>query len=452
MRAFQKPAQKPAIGYWNPKTETMPREQLQTLQLRKLQAMVRWAYDNSKLWQRKFDQVGLEPQDIRSLDDIQLIPFLTKEEFLNAQTSSPPFGDTLAAPSELAVRYHQTSGTSSRVPLRALDGRKDWEWQSEMWAYGLYAFGVRPKDICYLPVGYNVFIGFWGVHYGAEKIGAMVIPGGAQSSESRLKQIVELGATVVATTPTYALRLAQYAEDLGMDLAHDSKVEMLVLTSEPGANIPSTKRMLEEMWGARVGDFVGMTEAGTIVAYECSEQCGAAHIIEDHYYEEVIDPRTLKPLGYGQKGERVMTSFGRGMMPVLRFRTGDLVEKVEASYCSCGRTFDLYKGGVLGRTDDMKLIRGTNVYPGAVENIVREYKEISEFQIVLTREGYSDEITVQIEPRSDVPEERLDFLSLDVASDLAEAHEGLRFNVVIAEPGTLPKFEVTSVRLQDLRI
>ncbi len=445
-------SQKPSVGYWNPKTETMPREQLQELQLRKLQAMVGWAYEHSALWRRKFDQVALDPRDIRTLDDIQLIPFLTKDEFLYAQTGAPLFGETLAAPQELALRYHQTSGTSGRTPLRALDGRKDWEWQSEMWAYGLYAFGVRPKDVLYLPFGYNVFIGFWSMHYGAEKVGALVIPGGAQTREMRLKQIMELEATVVATTPTYALRLAQSAEDMGLDLVNDSKVEMVLCTSEPGASIPSTKRTIEEQWGARVGDFVGMTESGTIFAFECSEQCGAVHIIEDHFYEEVIDPRTLKPVAYGQKGERVMTSFGRGMMPVLRFRTGDLVEKVESSYCSCGRTFDLYKGGVLGRTDDMKLIRGTNVYPSAVENIVREYKEIREFLIILTREGYIDEITVQIEPRSDVGEDRLDYLSYELASDLAEAHENLRFNIVIVEPGSLTKVDDLANRLQDLRI
>lgn len=443
---------KTSVGYWNPKAETMPREQLRALQLAKLQYTVRWAYENSGLWRRKFDEVGMEPGDIRSLDDIQLMPFLTKDEFLNAQTSAPLFGSTLAVSPEFALRYHQTSGTSGRIPLRTLDSRKDWEWLAEMWAYGLYAFGVRSKDICYFPFSYSVFIGFWGVHCGAEKVGAMAIPGGAQTTEMRLKQIKELGVTVLATTPTYAHRMAGVAEDLGMDLIKDTKVEMVICSAEPGASIPSTKRNISEAWGARVGDFVGMTESGTIFAYECSEQSGGVHIIEDHYYEEVIDPKTLKPVGYGQKGERVMTSFGRGMMPVLRFRTGDLVEKVQSNFCTCGRTFDLYKGGVLGRTDDMKLIRGTNVYPSAVENIVREYKEITEFQIVLTREGYTDEITVQIEPRPDVSDRRLDYLAYEVSSDLAGAHEGLRFNVVITEPGTLPKFEVTSTRLQDLRL
>ncbi|MCL5961684.1 MAG: AMP-binding protein [Chloroflexi bacterium] len=445
-------AQKRSVGYWNPKAETMPREKLCELQLRKLQVMVSWAYENSRLWRRKFDEVGLEPRDIRTLEDVQLIPFLTKDEFLAAQASCPPFGDTLAASPELAVRYHQTSGTSGRTPLRTLDGRKDWERQAEIWAYGLYAFGVRPSDVFYTPFGFSVFIGFWGAFCGAEKIGALVIPGGAQPSEARLKQIKELGATVVSTTPTYALHLASIAEEIGLNLARDTQVELLVLTAETGASIPSTKRRLEELWGARVGDFVGMTEAGSLIGFECTEQSGGVHILEDHYYEEVIDPKTLKPIGYGECGERVMTSFGRGIMPVLRFRTGDLVERVPSSNCTCGRTFDIYKGGILGRTDDMKVIRGTNVFPSAVENIIREYKEISEFQIVLTKEGYSDEITVQIETRPEVGDNRLAFLPYEVGNDLAEAHEGLRFNVVIAEPGSLPKFELVANRLQDLRI
>lgn len=441
-----------SVGYWNPKTETMPKEKLRELQLRRLQATVSWAYAHSRLWRRKFDEVGLEPQDIRTLDDVQLIPFLTKEEFLAAQAAFPPFGDTLTVSPNLALRYHQTSGTSGRTPLRTLDSRKDWDRQAELWAYGLYAFGIRSSDAIYIPFGYSVFIGFWGAFYGAEKIGCLVIPGGSQTSEVRLKQIKELGATAVAITPTYAFHLASRAEEMGLDLVHDTKVEFLILTAETGASIPSTKRRLEEAWGAKVGDFVGMTEAGSLVAFECSEQCGGVHIIEDHYYEEVIDPKTLKPVGYGVCGERVMTSFGRGMMPVLRFRTGDLVERVESTACTCGRTFDLYKGGILGRTDDMVTVRGTNVFISAVENIVRDYKEISEFQIVLTKEGFADEITVQIEPRTEVSDGRLAFLPYEVAKDLSEAHEGLRFNVVVVEPDTLPKFEQRANRIQDLRV
>jgi phenylacetate-CoA ligase len=429
----------------------MPRHELEALQLRKLQATVDWAYHRSPFWRRKLDGARVKPEHIRSLEDIRRLPFLTKEEWLQSQGTSPLFGDGLTASADLAMRYHQTSGTSGRTPLRVLDGRKDWEWQAEMWAYGLYAFGVRPQDVVYLPFSYGVFIGFWGAHYAAEKIGALVIPGGGQGTEARIRQILELGATVVVATPTYALRLAQAAVEMGVDLARDSKVELLIHAGEAGANIPSTKRAIEEAWGARAGDFPGMTESGTICAFECNEQCGAIHIIEDHYYEEVVDPVSGEPLGYGQRGERVMTSFGRGLMPVLRYRTGDLVERVEARACPCGRTFDLYRGGVIGRKDDMKIIRGVNVYPSAVENIVREYEEINEFQIVITKEGPLDEITVKVEPRPEVAESAYSALRERLGEDLAAAHEGLRFGVEVVKPGTLPTFELKAKRLQDLR-
>ncbi|MDP2726732.1 MAG: phenylacetate--CoA ligase family protein, partial [Dehalococcoidia bacterium] len=291
---------KRAAGFWNPKMELMPREELRQLQLRKLQATVAWAYDRSPFWHRKLDGAGVRPEDVRSLDDIRRFPFLTKDEWIKAQEEKPLFGDFLVAGPEVAMRYHQTSGTSGRTPLRVLDGRKDWEWVAEMWAYGIHGFGVRPGDVAYLPFGYGIFIGFWGAHYALEKMGVLVIPGGGQSTEARLSQIMELGATVIVATPTYALRLAQVAAETGVDLARDSKVELLIHAGEPGANIPSTKQAIEEAWGARAGDFPGMTECGTIFAFECSEQCGAIHIIEDHFLEEVIDPKTGEPVDYGE--------------------------------------------------------------------------------------------------------------------------------------------------------
>ncbi|MBI2849103.1 MAG: phenylacetate--CoA ligase family protein [Chloroflexi bacterium] len=437
--------------YWNPKTELMPKEQLRELQLRKLKATATWAYERSPLWKKKFGETGLRPEEIRSLEDIEHIPFLTKDEWLKAQEDDPLFGDTLAAPLQTALRYHQTSGTSGRTPLRVLDSRKDWDWQAEMWAYGLYAFGIRSTDVVYVPFSYGVFIGFWGAHYAAEKIGALVIPGGGYGSEARLKQIIDLGVTAVVCTPTYALHLAQVAAEVGIDLTEDSRVEMLIHAGEPGANIPNTKKAIEDAWGAKAGDFVGMTESGTIFAFECNEQCGAIHIIEDHFYEQVVDPATGKPLGYGQKGERVMTSFGRGIIPCMRYRTGDLVERVESTHCSCGRTFDLYQGGILGRIDDMKIVRGVNVYPTAVENIVREYREINEFQITIARQGPMDEIVVKIEPKPKVPRSSYPQLMKKLSNDLSAAHEGLRFNIVTADPGTLPTFELKARRLQDLR-
>src|SRR5690606_10700061 len=212
----------------------------------------------------------------------------------------------------------------------------------------------------------------------------------------------------------------------------------LVVSGEPAGSIPATKRLIEEQWGAKCGDTAGMTEIGTIMIFECEAQPGGTHIIEDNFIEEVIDPESGEPVGYGERGERVVTSLGRGFIPLVRYRTGDLVERVPHTECPCGRTGDLYRGGILGRVDDMKLVRGTNVYPRAVEAIVRECAAVDEFQIVLTREaGIRDEITVRVELNGVGTAEAPGLLE-KLATDLAGAHEGLRFNVELAEPGELP--------------
>jgi len=242
--------------------------------------------------------------------------------------------------------------------------------------------------------------------------------------------------------------MAQEARSLGIDLA-GSNVERLILSGEPAGSIPATKALIEEQWGAKAGDTAGMTELGTIMIFECSAQPGGTHIIEDHYIEEVIDPVTDEPVPYGEMGERVVTSFGRGFIPVLRYRTRDFVVRVPGSNCPCGRTFDVYEGGIRGRVDDMKLVRGTNVYPRAVEAIVREHPEVDEFQIHLyTAEGIRDEIEVLIE----VPEGDADAVCATVAKELAGAHESLRFGVRSVELGSLPRFELKAKRLNDERI
>ncbi len=328
---------------------------------------------------------------------------------------------------------------------------KDWEWIAEMWCYGFWGFGVRPVDSVYFAFGYGSFIGFWGAHYASEKIGALVVPGGAQTTEGRVKQIVELGVTTVCSTPTYALRMWQQAAEMGIDLAKDSKVNKVILSGEPAGSIPAVKQQLEQAWGAKCGDSAGMTELGTIMIFECSHQPGGTHIIEDNFIEEVINPETQEPVGYGELGERVVTSFGRGFIPVVRYRTKDLVMKVPYTKCDCGRTWDLYDGGIRGRTDDMKLIRGTNVYPRAVEAIVREFDAIDEFQIYVWRdENQRDEITIKVELKpgreAEWPE-----LEQQLAKALADAHEGLRFIIERVDYGTLPRFELKAKRLVDAR-
>ncbi len=428
----------------------MPRDQIEALQLRKLKQLVAWS-DATVPWQaERLKAAGVSADSIRTLDDLRRIPMMTRDEWMQAQLERPPYGPLLAAPEELAIRYHLTSGTTGRIPLQVLDSMKDWEWIAEMWCYGFWGFGVRPKDIVFFAFSYGTFVGFWGAHYASEKIGCLVLPGGNMTTEARVKQILTMKATVVCSTPTYALRMSQEARSMGVDLA-SSSVRRLILSGEPAGSIPATKRLIESEWGAKAADTAGMTEVGTIMIFECERQPGGTHIIEDHYIEEVVDPESGAPVGYGELGERLITSFGRGFIPVLRYRTRDLVVRVPASTCTCGRTWDIYEGGIRGRVDDMKLVRGTNVYPRAVEAIVREYKEIDEFRIHLyTADGRQDEIEVLVEiPGPDAA--RNERILHELRKGLSAAHEGLRFGVKQVEQNTLPRFELKAKRLQDDR-
>ncbi len=439
------------VPYWNPKCETLPREDLRRLQTKKLRVVAERAYAQSPFHRRLMDQAKAKPHRIRRYEDIRRLPFTTREAWMECQAQTPMFGDMLAQPPDDAMRYHLTSGTTGRTPLRVLDGRTDWKWIAECWCYGFHGFGVRPKDVVFFAFSYGTFIGFWGAHYSCEKMGCLVLPSGNMTTENRVKQLVEMGATTVCATPTYALRMAQEAQKMGIDIPKHGKVQRVIVSGEPAGSIPATKKLIEDMWGAKCGDTAGMTEIGTIMVFECSHQPGGVHVIEDHFIEEVLDPDSGEPVGYGERGERVVTSFGRGFIPLLRYRTKDLVVKVPHSKCTCGRTFDIFDGGILGRVDDMKLVRGTNVYPRAVEAIVREHGEVEEFQIILTRQdGLRDEITVQVELKPSAAA-RWPFIEKKLGKDLADAHEGLRFNLVQASTGELPRFELKAKRLQDLR-
>jgi len=436
--------------YWNPKNETMARDDLARLQLIKLQRRVEWAHERSEFHRHKFDEAGFAPSQLKSLDDLRRLPFTTRSEWMDSLARKPLFGELLTEPREHAIRYHLTSGTSGRMPLRVLDGAKDWQWIAECWCYGFWAMGIRPTDTVFFAFSYGSFIGFWGAHYACEKMGCLVIPSGNMTTENRIRQIVEMGATVVCATPTYAIRLAQEARTLGIDLKKDANVHTLLLSGEPAGSIPASRKLLEDAWGAACGDTAGMTELGTIMMFECRHHPGGAHIIEDHYIEEVVHPETGEPVGYGEKGERVVTSFGRGFVPVLRYRTSDMVEKIPAAECDCGRTYDIYRGGILGRWDDMRKIRGTNVYPRAIEAIVREYTDIDEFQIVFHTKDIRDEVTVRVElkPSATIPWPDLEGR---LAKDLAAAHEGLRIHVTQADANSLPRFELKAKRFIDER-
>src|SRR5262245_40874182 len=310
----------------------------------------------------------------------QDIPFTSKQQLVEDQANCPPFGTNLTFPVENYTRIHQTSGTAGK-PILWLDTPESWDWWLRCWAEVFKGAGVRRGDRVYVAFSFGPFIGFWTAFEAAQRLGLMTISGGGQSTEQRLQSILHREATVLVCTPTYALRLADAAREQGIDMSR-SAIRTTIHAGEPGASIPETRRRIQEAFGARTFDHVGMTEMGAY-GFECEAQSGL-HINEDEFIAEMIDPETLEPVKAGEKGELVLTNLGRIGMPVIRYRTGDL-GVLSSESCSCGRAWARLMGGVLGRADDMITIRGINVFPSAIENIVRKHPEIVEYAIEVQR-------------------------------------------------------------------
>jgi phenylacetate-CoA ligase len=369
------------------------------------------------------------------------LPFTTKAETVRDQAEHPPLGSNLTYPLERYVKLHQTSGTTGGRPIRWLDTAESWAWWAELWGYVYRGAGVGPGDRVFLAFSFGPFIGFWSAYEGAARVGAMTVPGGGLDSAQRLQCLLDTGATVLVCTPTYALRLAEVAREQGLDLP-SSALRATIHAGEPGASIPATRRKIEEAWGAICHDHTGLTEVGA-TGFTCREQAGV-HLIESEFIFEVIDPASGEPLPAGRRGELVVSNLGRAGMPLLRYRTGDLVE-LDDSACDCGRTFARLKGGVLGRADDMVVVRGVNVFPSSIEDIVREFPQIEEFRIELLSDGPMTELRVLLEPRPDCtdgPSALAERVATAVQRRLL-----LRVDCRCVEPGGLPRFELKARRL-----
>ncbi|MDQ6918599.1 MAG: AMP-binding protein [Candidatus Dormibacteraeota bacterium] len=426
----------------------MPRDELRRRQLYKLKRQLEHAYAGSKFWRERMDSAGCPPDSVATLEDYSArFPILKRDEIIAAEAVSPPYGTLPSVDPRLAVRHHQTSGTSGAQPVRTFDTARDWAWCADMWSTGAYAMGVRADDTALVAFGYGLFIGFWGLQYGLEKIGCKVIPTGSFDSEKRVQLLVEQQCTVLACTPTYALRLALTAEQMGVDLARDGKVKIVIASGEPRPE--ATKRKIEEAFGAFCGDTAGMTEAATIFMFECAEEPGGCHIIETDYIEEAVDPETLQPAEYGQIGVRLMTSLGREGIQMFRYWSNDLVVKRPYGDCRCGRTWDLYDGGIRGRHDDMRKIRGVWFMPSMVEDVVRGFPEIDEFQCLLVNLDELDTLVIQIEPKPDVADQDHEALRLRFTAEV-KRQLSLTPQVELAPAGQLPRFEMKAKRFQDL--
>jgi phenylacetate-CoA ligase len=412
------------------------RTAIERQQEKKLRATLQAIFPTNEFYRRKLDPLS----DSSSLDELKKLPFTTKDELMWDQLEHPPYGTALTFSRERYIRIHQTSGTTGK-PLYWLDTEESWDWWAECWKTIFQAAGAGPGDRIYFAFSFGPFIGFWAGWEGARKIGALAISGGAQSTAQRLKAIIDYGATVLVCTPTYALHMAAEARKAGIDLAQGSAVRITIHAGEPGASIPSTKRMIEESWGAKCFDHAGATEVGAF-GFECKFQPGGIHVNESEFIAEVIHPDSGAAVGEGERGELVITNLGRTGSPVIRYRTGDLVQPGYQP-CPCGRPFVLLQGGVLGRADDMIIVRGINVFPSAIENVMREFPEIEEFRVEVSEQEALRELKLIVEPCLD--KAPLPGLDERVIRRVRE-RLGLRPRVEVVAPGTLPRFELKARR------
>lgn len=426
-------------SYLDPFIETLGREALGQVQVRKLQMMIQALLPGNKFYRRKLNAAGVKShRDIRSLADFRGLPFTTKDELSRDQVSDPPYGTNLTFSRENYTRIHQTSGTTGE-PLKWLDTEESWKWWTRCWAAVYRAAGVTSRDRIFFAFSFGPFIGFWSAYDGAQRIGALAVPGGGMSSYQRLKAILDHGISVLVCTPTYALHLAEVAEQEGVDLA-GSDLNITIHAGEPGASVPSTKARIEAAFGARCYDHAGATETGAW-GFECQSQAGL-HANEGEFICEVLDPATGER---ADEGELVITNLGRVGMPLIRYRTGDRV-RLNGEPCECGRSFVRYEGGVIGRIDDVLIVRGINVFPSAVENIVRRFPEVGEFAVDVFRRGELDEMEVRIEVKNG----ESDDVAAAVAKELRNGL-GLRAQVRPVQFGTLPRFDLKARRFTDHR-
>jgi phenylacetate-CoA ligase len=384
------------------------------------------------------------PQEIRSIRDIAKLPYLEKREIAEDQEAHPPFGSNLVGGVEQYVRYHQTTGTTGH-PVRWLDTKETWTWRGRCAAMALTGSGVTSKDIMFFPFAFGPHVAYWGMFEGAYQIGALTIAGGGWNTLQRVKALFENNVTVVACTPTYAMRMSEVARENGIDLREGS-VRLTMHAGEPGALIPCVRQRIMESWGAKPFDYPGMTEVGNY-GIHCVFQDGAIHVNEAEFIFEVIDPKTGDLIEGDGTGEMVLTNLGRTFSPSIRFKTGDLVT-VSSEKCPCGRAFRLLDGGIIGRVDDMVTIRGINVFPSQVQAIVEKYVEVGEeYQIVAYTEKGMAELRVMCELLDGRPR---DAILKKVEEDLRNVFE-IRIRVEAVPRGTIERSDYKSKRFIDER-
>jgi phenylacetate-CoA ligase len=419
-------------GMAGPPRDDIGRAELQRLQAERLAALCREVLPHNRFYAAKVAGLGL-PRDWPR------VPFTTKDELLDDQARHPPYGSFHTYPVGRYCRLHQTSGTSTGRPLRWLDTPESWAWMLDNWTTLFRMAGVRPDDRLFFPFSFGPFIGFWTAFEAAARLGCLCLPGGGMSSTARLRFLLDNAATVVLCTPTYALHLIEVARAEGIDLPNSS-VRALLVAGEAGGSVTGTRARIEAGWGARVFDHNGMTECGPL-GIECLEHPGGLHLLETECLAEVIDPEG-RPVADGTPGELVLTTLGRAGSPLVRYRTGDLV-CVDPRPCPCGRALRWWEGGIRGRVDEMIVVRGNNVHPGALQTLLHRFPEVAEYRLEVDETGPLPVLRVEVEPH---PGAEAGSLSSRVDQAIRDAFL-FRAEVRIVSPGALPRFELKARRL-----
>jgi phenylacetate-CoA ligase len=438
--------------FWNRKIETMdPAEREERVILPKLQSQLRYAYEHSNFYRRRWEKEGIRPEDIKSLEDFEKIPFVMKEEIRRDQIETPPFGSNLCVSLDDLARVQGTSGTTGKPTAFGI-GKGDMDRIAEAHARIMWSFGIRKKDIVFIGSFFSLYWGSWGALAGAERLGATAFPFGAGvagQSDRAIEWMKEVKPTVFYGTPSYSLYLAEKAKARGFDPLRDFNFRILFFSGEPGAGVPSTKKRIEETYGGICIDSGSTAEMSPWMSNAECEAREGMHLWQDLVYTELVDPATGKRVPYGEEGVTVYTHLERTSQPMVRFWAGDISLWVDEP-CPCGRTYPRLPKGIYGRADDMFVVRGENVYPSAIENVIRGIEGFAdEFRIIITREKTMDELIVQAEHTPDLPPEAIQPLKRRLESELKA--RGLRTVVEILEPDTLERTEFKAKRLIDKR-
>ena len=422
--------------------ETMTRPEIEKLQLERLQKTVLHCM-NSPFYKKRFEENNLKPEDIKSLDDLRKIPFTTKQDLRDTY----PFG-IASVPLEKATRLHSSSGTTGN-PTVILHTQKDLDEWANAVARCLHMVGLRPSDVFQNSSGYGMFTGGLGFQYGAERLGMLTVPAAAGNTKRQIKFMTDFGTTAVHAIPSYAARIYEVMEEMGIDPRRDTKLKTLIIGAEPHSE--EQRRRIEEMLGVKAYNSFGMSEmCGPGVAFECTEQNGL-HIWEDYYIVEIVDPETLEPVAEGEVGELVLTTINREAMPLLRYRTRDLT-RVLPGECPCGRhhkRLDRMKG----RSDDMIILKGVNIFPIQIETVLLQFKELStDYLITLETVDTNDEMTIEVELNEMFTDDyaRLQSLTREITRQLKDEIL-VTPRIKLMPKGALPKSEGKAVRVKDLR-